>query len=383
MPSISSIATYKTFGMLNAPLKVLHISNAMSWRGGEQQIAYMVEELAELGVEQMMVVAQNSRMHEYCRQKAIRHIAVTKRWSVDPGVAKKINTTVKQFGAHLLHAHDAHAHTSCLLAYLLFGCRIPLILHRRVDFPIGQTLLSRYKYNHSQVAKIICVSEAIQQVIEPVITNKDKLTIVHSGVDAEKFYKPPSHSLRQEFGISTDVKLVGNSAALTGHKDYFTFLRTAQKIIQQQPRTCFAIIGDGELYDELLAYRDELGLTNAVIFTGFRNDITDILPELDVLLFTSEMEGLGTTVLDAYAAGVPVVATRAGGVPEMAEEGQSALVADVKDVDGLAHHVVRLLQEPDLRPHLIANGYRMLQHFTKEQMANHIFAIYRQVVNQG
>jgi len=365
--------------MPTEPLKILHISNATTWRGGEQQIAYIVEELAKHGVEQMMVVAHNSRMEEYCHKKGVSHVAVTKRWSVDPGVAKQIATAARQFKPHFLHAHDARAHTSCLLARLLFSCQTPLILHRRVDFPIGKTLLSRYKYNHPQLVRMICVSEAIKQVIEPVVQDKNKLTVVHSGVDPDKFNKRPEHRLRQEFGIPSDCKLVGNSAALTGHKDYYTFLRTAGNIIKQQPKTYFFIMGDGELYDELIHYRNQLGLIESVIFTGFRDDIHQVLPELDVLLFTSEMEGLGTTVLDAYAAGVPVVATRAGGIPEMVEEGETALLADVKDAEGLASHVLRVLEEPEVSNQLIANGYRILQHFTKEQMAKRLLSVYQTV----
>lgn len=366
--------------MPNEPLKIIHISNATTWRGGEQQIAYIVEELAKHGVEQRMVVAHNSKMEEYCHKKGIQHVAVTKRWSVDPGVAKQIASAARTFKPHFLHAHDAHAHTSCLLARLLFGCQVPVVLHRRVDFPIGRTFLSRYKYNHPQLVRIICVSEAIKQVIEPVIQDKNKLTVVHSAIDADKFTKRPAHRLRQEFSIPFDCKLVGNSAALTGHKDYYTFLRTARNVIRQQPKTYFLIMGDGELYDELVDYRNQLGLTESVIFTGFREDIHQVLPELDVLLFTSEMEGLGTTILDAYAAGVPVVATRAGGIPEMVEEGKTALLADVKDDEELASHVLRVLEKTEVSNQLIDNGYRKLQHFTKEQMANRLLSVYQDAV---
>ncbi len=321
-------------------------------------------------------------MQAYCLQNSVPHSTAPQQSSIDLRMAWTIAQSARQYKPDLLHAHDSHGHTACLLARLLFGCQVPLVLHRRVDFPIGQNVFSRLKYNHRQIAKIICVSQAIRQVIEPVIDDKDKLEVVHSGVDLQRFANPAPHRLHDEYNLPQGSKLVGNVAALTGHKDYFTFLQTARLVIEEDPHTYFLIMGDGGLYNELLAFRNNLNLQNHVIFTGFRHDIAQVLPELDVLLFPSEMEGLGTTVLDSYAAGVPVVATRAGGIPEMVDENQTALLADVKDAATLAHAVKRVLHEPGLGNKLVTNAYNLLQQrFTKEQMASNIIAVYNKILS--
>ena len=365
-----------------ADIRVLHISTAHSWRGGEQQIAYTVAELQKLGVAQAVVAAAGGEMAKFGQQQNWEIITSGKKSSLDLTFAKAIARSAKEFNAHLLHVHDSHGHTFAVLAWLLYGCRTPIILHRRVDFPVGENWLSRYKYNFKGIARIICISRAIKEVIAPRILDKRKLRVIPSAIDPDKFTREPEQKLRSEYHIEDDKFLIGNVAALVGHKDYYTFLNTAKLLVEKELPVHFIIMGEGSLRADLEAYCKKLGLQSSVTFTGFRSDIAQVFPELDALLFSSEMEGLGTTVLDAYAAKVPVVATRAGGIPELVIENETALLADVKDHGTLAKNLEQLIYNDELRQRLIHNAHEHLQKFTKDQMAKNILGVYREVLSE-
>lgn len=281
-----------------------------------------------------------------------------------------------------LHTHDSPAHTFAYLAASFFGLKIPLIVHRRVDFPIGKNLLSSWKYNAHSVSQIICVSDYIRHLITPDIRQPDKLVTVHSGIDLQRFELADNslktNRLRSEFQIPSHHFLIVNIAAIAPHKDYFTFVKTAEKLIHDDfPATFLAIGGDGGELAQIRQFIQEKKLEDRVILTGFRKDVPQILPELDLLLFTSKTEGLGTSILDAFACGVPVVATNAGGIPEVVEAGVTGLVCEVGDAECLADAVRKLLTDNILRSKLVENAKRRVQQFSKSAMASAILEIYR------
>ena len=121
----------------------------------------------------------------------------------------------------------------------------------------------------------------------------------------------------------------------------------------------------------------EKGLQNDLIFTGFRNDVPDILPEVDLFLITSKTEGLGTTILDAFAAGVPVVATKAGGIPEIVRHRETGLLADLGDSQVLATYLHEMLNDAALRGGIIERSKQWVRMFSKEKVAEETLKIYR------
>lgn len=358
-------------------LKVVHISTAKSWRGGEQQIAYLADELSRRQISQVVVCLKNAPLHRWCKERKIRAVGLSKWFSIDPFFAYRLSRVARRQNSSLLHAHDSHAHTAAVLAHDIFGAKLPIVVSRRVDFKVGENSSSRYKYNHPAVKKIACVSEAIAAVLKPVIEDEERLAVVHSGVDPQKFAAAQVGKLRREYNLPPEVKLIGNVAALVGHKDYFTFLRTARVMKQRGAAAHFFIIGSGELREELESYSEAQGIADIVHFTGFRRDVVDLLPELDALLFCSEMEGLGTTILDAFAAGVPVVATRAGGISELIDHEECGLLAEVKDYSALANLLTRLLEDTELRQALVAGGKEKLKNFSPAAVSLKMLELYR------
>ena len=358
-------------------MKILHVSTARTWRGGEQQLAYLLEELRALGLEQWVLCARGSAMESYCRQGGWAFISIKKRFSANPLAGWKILRECKRRSIDIVHAHDSHAHTFAWLAALM-GNKTPVVVSRRVDFPIGKSLLSLAKYHHSSVKMILCVSEEIRRVLLSDYRFPERTAVVHSGIDLNKFSYAGAGILRREYAIPDSIPLIANIAAIAPHKDYYTFVDCVDLLVRRGVRAAYFIIGgDGGEKAAIERYIRGKGLEERIHLTGHRSDIPQILREIGLLLFTSKTEGLGTSVLDAMACGAPVVATAAGGIPEMVKDGETGLLAPVGDAESLAAQVERILGDEVLRERLVAGGRRMVESFSKEAMARGVWGWYR------
>jgi glycosyltransferase involved in cell wall biosynthesis len=363
--------------------RVLHLSTARTWRGGEQQVAYLAEELRGQGVAQLVVCAAGSPMQAWCAKAGIDHRVLGFRASFDPLNAKRLSRMARSWGAQLVHAHDSHGHTAAVLANAFFGMGLPLVVSRRVDFPISSGFSARWKYGHGSVKRILCVSAAIKAMTAKGLQHPEVLRTVHSGIDPARFAHGADGRLHQELGLAPGTPIVGNVAALAPHKDLFTFIRMAERIHRQLPDVRFVLIGEGELRAKLEEDTAAHGLGGILHFTGFRKDVDRLLPELDVMAMTSRTEGLGTSILDAFAARVPVVATAAGGIPELVEEGATGLLCPVGDDERLAAAVERLLRDADLRTGLVESAVRKLQGFTRQATALATLREYQAVLSES
>lgn len=363
------------------PLRLLHIGTARTWRGGEQQIAYLFEELQKKPCKQLILCKPNSELSKYFLNHDIEVIGLPPRPAYRLKAAAQLRRICERHQIDLVHLHDSHAHTIAFLSATLFGNKTPFVLSRRVDFPVQHNYFSSKKYNHPAIKRILCVSKEVKKIMAYAVYDHTKLEVVYDGIDIQKFEGIEKlNILRHELNIPDNVPLVGNTSALADHKDYFTFIDTAKLLLSKNKALHFMIIGKGPMEKEIKAYAQSRKLGNNITFTGFRDDVIQILPELDVFLMTSKTEGLGTSLLDAMAAGVPIVSTNAGGIPEIIKHEQTGLLTGVKDVSQLATEVLRILKDTDLRNKLITSAKEFVKGFSKEQTAEKTWKIYEDVL---
>lgn len=353
------------------------MSSPFTWRGGEQQLFYLHHGLVEQRVNSVVFCPGNSVLYQQLHSD--RRVAYKKQSGFDIRAALKLKKVCKSENIDIIHAHDAHAHTTSVLAALL-GNKTPIVLSRRVDFPIKKKWFTRFKYNHKNIRNILSVSNAIQEIIRPAITAEHiGLKVVHSSCDTSRFQHIDPIDLRKELGLNTSIKIIGNVAALADHKDHHTFLKTAKQVLANMQDVVFVIVGSGELEEELKAKAVELGVSDHVRFMGFRDDLPRIYPNFDVFLFTSKTEGLGTSVLDAFANKLPVVTTNAGGIPEMVVHGKTGMLAPVGDDQMLANHVIELLKDSSKSNELVAGATEKLKEFSVDHMVSKTLEVYRKI----
>lgn len=363
-------------------MRVLHLSSERTWRGGEQQIAYLINESIKSGVEIFVACRRGSAFETYCKNNNIDHLALPFLNEFDLGTSYEIKNLCKYMGMDLLHVHSSHSHALAVWSHII-GNKTPIILHRRVDFPVKKNFLSLYKYNHPAIRKIICVSDKIKEVVSESLKQPRKCVTIYSGIDLSKFvYTGEAGKLKREFGLADNTKLIGNISAIAPHKDYKTFVDTAEIICNQKKNIIFLIIGDGPSGNEIKAYVKDKGLEDKIIFTGFRKDVPEILPELDIFLITSKTEGLGTTILDSFACKVPVVATAGGGIPEIINNEVTGLLAPVGKADILAEKINTLLENTFLKEKIRSEAFLEVQKFSKEKTAEKTLLLYEEVTKK-
>ncbi len=143
--------------------------------------------------------------------------------------------------------------------------------------------------------------------------------------------------------------MIGTIAHLTDHKGHTYLLDAIPQVLKEFPHSFFLFVGDGELKDSLKTKSRILGIRDRVFFTGFREDIPEILSILDLFVLPSHLEGLCTSLMDAMYMGVPIVATTAGGIPEVIENGKTGLLVPPKDPIALAEAIIKLLKDKSKR----------------------------------
>jgi glycosyltransferase involved in cell wall biosynthesis len=361
-------------------MKILHVSTPLTWRGGEQQLAYLLEELKEKSVEQTVLCAVGSDIHKFCLKNKIACYTFNRR-NLRLVPASMINAICRNDNISLIHAHDSHSHTASLISALLFGNTVPLIVSRRTIFPVGRNWLSRFKYNHSSVSRILCVSEKIKEKVSNSIRDCSKVVTVYSGIDVSRFKNKNEETFQiSNLGTNLSHPFIGNIAAITEEKDYFTFVDTAEAYYKTSNQGTFFIIGDGPYRKKIERYIEEKGLKDKIVLTGFLNNIAAIIKQLDCLLFTSHSEGLGTSILDAMACYIPVVATRTGGIPEIVLHDYTGLLAPVKNAGALAECLQKVNGNSLYRKMLTNNAYAHVNNFNKQKMAMQTYDIYLQVL---
>lgn len=331
-----------------------------------------------MGVEPLVACKPGSEFEKYCVQKGWPHHPLPMASSADLRSGWQLKKLCKTHRVYLVHAHSSHGHGTAFTAYLL-GNRTPVVLTRRVDFEVGKNWLSRYKYTFPRLKRIACVSKAIQNIVDRGTQSPERTTTIYSAIDSDRFLPHiGSDYLRQKYRLALGTTLIGNTSALAPHKDYFTFADTAEHYLQNHGRDVrFFVIGEGAKEAEIKDYVARRQLDEYFIFTGFLKNIEQVLPSLDIFLMPSKTEGLGTSVIDAFAAKVPVVATRAGGIPELVRHMETGLLAEIGDAASLADHLAHLQQDPELRDRLVAKAHEYSLEFDTSQMARRYHHLYQ------
>jgi glycosyltransferase involved in cell wall biosynthesis len=362
------------------PVHVLHISTEKNWRGGEQQIAYLIQASAKWGVRCSVAVRKGSAFERWCAEHGVDHYSMSMAGGLDVLTARGIRAICRKADVNVVHTHSGKGLTLVYIAILL-GLNLPVMAHRRVDFALSKRGISAAKYNHTQVRQIVCVSDAIAHMVRRTADRPERVVTVHSGIDFARFQGAQrTGMLHRELRLPESTPIVGNVAALAPHKDYPTFIKVAAEVCREHPYVHFVAVGEGELEAELRQQVNAAGLSDRLHFMGFRTDIPQVLAELDVFLITSRTEGLGTSVIDAMYSGLPVVATQAGGIPELVLQGITGVLCPVGDAHALAQELLRLLHDAALRTALGTAARKRAALFSKDAMAEKVVSLYKDMV---
>jgi glycosyltransferase involved in cell wall biosynthesis len=357
----------------------LHIDTARTWRGGQNQVLLTVLGMRALGHRAMLVAHAEGELRQRARE-GLELIALAPRTEMDLSAAWRLSRLIKQLGPDVVHAHDPHGVAMAALALSMSTqlAKPPLVAARRVDFHLKGNALSRWKYR--QVDCFICASEAVRRMLVADGVPAARAVTVHEGIDLGHVDAAPAADLHADLWLPHGSPIVGNVAALVPHKGQRHLIEAAAIVVTRVPDARFVIAGEGELRPVLERQIKEHHLEKHVFLAGFRPDILSVHKGFDIFVMSSVTEGLGTSLLDAMACGKPIVATTAGGMPEVVEDGATGLLVPPRDHQAMAAAIVTLLTSPDLRARMGAAGLaRVRARFSVERMVQDTLEIYRRV----
>jgi glycosyltransferase involved in cell wall biosynthesis len=348
-------------------LNIVHLDSEKSWRGGQQQAFYLHKGLIELGINSLLIGNRNAEILNRCKSENLPYTEQSMVGELDIFASYKISRLCKKKNITILQAHSAHA-LSIGLFVKLFLPSLILIGVRRVDFSIGKGFFHQLKYNNDKLNKIICISDFIKNVLLKDGIPDNKLVTIRSGVDISKFKSViPSDSFRKQLGLNDKQLLIGTVAAFAGHKDFPNLLRAFALVIKKLPSTKLCIVGDGPQKNEIYKLTDELGIKNNIIFAGFVDNVGEYLKTFDIFVLASKKEGLGTSIIDAMSVGLPIIATRTGGIPELIKNEENGILVDPQNYNKLADSIIDLIEHPLKRKELSIAAIKSSQKFSIEE----------------
>jgi glycosyltransferase involved in cell wall biosynthesis len=345
-------------------LRALHVDSASVWRGGQNQVLLTVQGMRSRGHETVLAARTGGALETRARREGLEVRGLPFRGDLWPPAILGLARLIRTERPRVLLLHDPHAVSAGLLAARL--ARGPsLVAVRRVDFPLRGGF-SRRKY--AACDRVIVVSRAIGDVVEAGGVARSHVRLVYEGVP-DRAPGPGGREALEALGVPRAAPVVGNVAALTDHKDQATLVEAMRLLRAQLPEARLVIAGEGELRPALETLVRRQGLDDRVVFAGFRRDLDCLLPAFSVFCLSSQLEGLGTSLLDAMSFGLPIVATSAGGIPEAVEDGVTGRIVPPREPAALARALAEVLGDRGRRRALGEAGRRrFLERFTADRM---------------
>ncbi len=366
---------------MKKPLRILHVETGMNLYGGALQVHYLLRGLADReNIESTLVCPNGSAIAEVTMENVKTLHAVPMEGDLDLLFIPRLMSIIKKENPDIIHLHSRRgADILGGIAAKLTGKRC--ILTRRVDNPENRVWAS-VKYRLYD--RIITISEGIREVLICEKIPPRKITCVHSAVDMDLYGQTCDREwFLKEFGLKQTSRVCGTVAQFIDRKGHRFLIRAIPEILKTVPEAVFLFLGKGPIEDQLKSHCHELGIEKHVLFVGFRNDLDRIMGCLDLVIHPALMEGLGVSLLQAAAAGVPIVGTRAGGIPEIVRDGVNGFLIPPSNVQSITDTVVKILTDRNLALQLGENG-RMIafRSFSIESMVEGNLGMYREMMSE-
>ena len=359
-------------------MRILHIDTERGWRGGERQALWLAAELARRGHVSLIAARPGEPLAQRARERGIAVAECAPAFEADPRAVMTLRRIIGQERIDMVHAHTAHALGLGALAIL--GTEIPLVVARRVDFRLRRNLGTRWKYNRA--AAVIAVSNAVAEILVESDIQRAKITVVPDGTDIHRTIPAASPATIASLGVRPEAPLVVQVAQLVPHKDPLNFARAVSVARARVPTLQALLVGDGPVRAEVEQTMRDLGLADTLWLAGYRTDADSLLAAASVVVLSSREEGLGSVLLDALLLGKPIAATRAGGIPDVIEDGITGLLAPVGDSEALGNCIAAILTDAQLAERLGSTAKSRAPEFSVERMTDRTLAVYERVLRR-
>lgn len=382
----------------SSPVRVVRVFSRLNIGGPSWHVILLTSGLVAAGYETRLMVGRESPSEgnflELAGRRGIRC------WTVDalgreirplPDLVAlwRLFREIRAFRPQIVHTHTAKAGVLGRLAARLSG--VPVVVHTFHGHVLkgyfGPAKTAFFRWLETRLAattdSVIAVSEAVKaDLVEMGVAPAAKIRVIPLGLDLERLAQPlPRGKLRAESGVAETVPLVGIVGRLVPIKDVGTFLEAARRVLAQRPETRFAIVGDGEERASLESQARELGLGPSLHFHGWKTDVAEVLGDLNLVVNCSRNEGTPVALIEALAAGKPVVATAVGGTPDVLGPNRHGLLVPAGDPEALASAILDCLANPTAAAERARSGQQhVLARHSVTRLLGDVDGLYRELL---
>ena len=302
---------------------------------------------------------------------------------------------IRKIEPHIVHTHTSKAGVLARLAAWM--ARVPVIIHtphghvfyghfaRSLSSIFLQMEKSLGKITHHQIA---LTPEEGKDYVNLGVAKSRNIAVIHSGVDLNCFKRSATESnpKRNEIGISADSLVVGYVGWLIPIKGVPYLISAMARVVKQHPKSLLVLVGKGDDKGEeeirLKEQVENLGLATDVRFLGWRSDVNEIMACFDIFVLPSLNEGMGRVLVEAMAAGLPIVASRVGGIPDLVKHGENGLLVPPANPSALEQAISDLLSDKPSRKRMGETGKRMCRPYSAEAMVEQIDDLYKALLEK-
>jgi glycosyltransferase involved in cell wall biosynthesis len=366
----------------NPVLRIAHVDTGPSLRGGQRQMLTLAQGLRERGHEQVIVCLEGSGLEERAQRKGFDVFSLP---AYDPGHAFGIllwRRQLKTWVPHILHAHDGRGQTLGWLASL--GLEVRRVASRRVTFFPSDRWTYRLKYGRTCHA-VVAVSENIRELSVHAGVPRERIVVIPDGIEipAELPSAAERMSLRASWHCQDDEFVVGLLGASTPEKGQDLALAALALLTEKLPQARLVFAGDeGAIPGDTSTLGAKSGC-NRILRLGPIENLTAFFPGLDLFVMPSKAEGLGSSALWAMAYGLPVVATRVGGLPEIVVENETGWLIPPASPQALADAILLAARDHAQLIEFGRNGRKRSEGFSAAIMVSRTEALYHRLVSDG
>lgn len=367
------------------PLSILHVDTEHAWGGGQAQLVELCRYLKQRGHQQLVACPPDAVLRTVLQAEGIAACDLSARNDLDLRAAWRLRRLLRAHDFAIVHFHTARAHSLTPWLPRRRGRAARFVVSRLMDYRPHWRPRVRYLYNRC-VDGVIAISQAIVDVLCAVGVDAARVRLIYLGIDCSPFddIGAQREAVRREWGAMAEDLVIFTAAVLTPRKGHAVLLDAFAQLLREGRRVRWVICGTGPLRETLERRAQELDVARAVTFTGFSAAVPRLLAGADVFVLPSLHEGLGIAAIEAMAAGLPVIASRVGGLAEIVVDGETGILVPAGDAAALAAAIRRVAADPAWAHAAGQRGRtRALARFTSAATAQAVEAYYYELLGRG
>ncbi|MCE1248038.1 MAG: glycosyltransferase family 4 protein [Firmicutes bacterium] len=362
-----------------ADMKILMLNEIKDWGGGEVLTLDLASALVKKGVDLTLGCNKKSVLADRAKEQDIPVIEFPMRNELDIFAVIFISGLIQKQKFDIIHTHTMRDHVLGSLAAKQ-SRKCASVRTQHIHFPENPSFMAQLAYKR-WTDVIVCNSDFIKKDLEKAGIAPDLLKVVHNGVDFGRLREDPV-SIRKEFSIPEDAIVIGCAGSLFKTKGQEYLIKAFPEIISKFPGAYILIAGDGGERKNLEAMAKDTQNGGKIIFAGKRNDMANIMKSIDLMVVPSIWEEpFGLVNVESMYSGIPVIATRTGGIPEIITHNETGILIPPKNEKAIAEAVINLLENKELYNNIkTAAKEKASEYFDSKRMANDMVRVYEGVV---